>query len=114
MRGLKPVFDNNKLTNPTVAPRAGAWIETPSDFLIDIFSLVAPRAGAWIETSSNIDQVSQIIVAPRAGAWIETIYMGHIRSRKIVAPRAGAWIETTDAPWRINGIHGRTPRGCVD
>ena len=33
-----------------VAPRAGAWIETPQAFLSASTRLVAPRAGAWIET----------------------------------------------------------------
>ena len=33
-----------------VAPRAGAWIETPPSRCIAEFTAVAPRAGAWIET----------------------------------------------------------------
>ena len=34
----------------SVAPRAGAWIETYNVREILLFHLVAPRAGAWIET----------------------------------------------------------------
>ena len=34
---------------------------------------VAPRAGAWIETITSIVRVGPGWVAPRAGAWIETI-----------------------------------------
>jgi hypothetical protein len=33
-----------------VAPRAGAWIETPPFRLLAVEFQVAPRAGAWIET----------------------------------------------------------------
>ena len=34
----------------TVAPRAGAWIETPTPQSTSLAEVVAPRAGAWIET----------------------------------------------------------------
>ena len=36
-----------------VAPRVGAWIETPSAEIADDRSFVAPRVGAWIETASR-------------------------------------------------------------
>ena len=36
-----------------VAPRAGAWIETPRCKAIHFTALVAPRAGAWIETRTE-------------------------------------------------------------
>ncbi len=35
-----------------VAPRAGAWIETPLFEGLCGLKCVAPRAGAWIETSA--------------------------------------------------------------
>jgi len=35
-------------------------------------STVAPRAGAWIETFTPPHQKLVNVVAPRAGAWIET------------------------------------------
>lgn len=35
----------------TVAPRAGAWIETYADEQEQHLSVVVPRAGAWIETA---------------------------------------------------------------
>ena len=56
----------------TVAPRAGAWIETHQQGRICRIPMVAPRAGAWIETSSTALMISSMGVAPRAGAWIET------------------------------------------
>ena len=57
----------------TVAPRTGAWIETPEEdeYLLD--SRVAPRTGAWIETLNTSSHVTTALsVAPRTGAWIET------------------------------------------
>ena len=55
---------------------------------------VAPRAGAWIETLGCIPVSHQISVAPRAGAWIETPKVFVRFAFLQVAPRAGAWIET--------------------
>ena len=37
----------------TVAPLAGAWIETPLNSPTTYFEGVAPLAGAWIETRSS-------------------------------------------------------------
>jgi len=55
-----------------VAPRAGAWIETPVRMWSTKRHIVAPRAGAWIETGTNKALSECPDVAPRAGAWIET------------------------------------------
>ena len=119
-----------------VAPRAGAWIETPSIGVKRLNLSVAPRAGAWIETSKTQDLGIIHMVAPRAGAWIETT-LGHWLQRGLeslparerglklnlpdcpapespVAPRAGAWIETkAKSPVGALGM-GRSPRGSVD
>ena len=81
-----------------------------------VTSTVAPHAGAWIETREIVPATEIDEVAPHAGAWIETYYvdngMGRYRSpptrgrglkqKKMragcgaikVAPHAGAWIET--------------------
>jgi len=57
---------------------------------------VAPRAGAWIETSRRETPRRVCLVAPRAGAWIETNCIIKLYHGFLVAPRAGAWIETRD------------------
>jgi len=51
-RGLKPVIEEIEYSEDvTVAPHAGAWIETRSTpALCSAPSSVAPHAGAWIET----------------------------------------------------------------
>ena len=49
---------------------------------------VAPRAGAWIETPTKRSGSRRRIVAPRAGAWIETHWSGGTTQPSHVAPRA--------------------------
>ena len=75
---------------------------------------VAPHAGAWIETI--VDAVFRRIgiVAPHAGAWIETYKTGKVSKSNVVAPHAGAWIETRSPALSMNLQGCRTPRGCVD
>jgi hypothetical protein len=48
-RGLKHKM---RLIQPaiSVAPHAGAWIETQVAYVEHLLTLVAPHAGAWIET----------------------------------------------------------------
>ena len=58
-----------------VAPRGGAWIETPNRKSHVDPNEVAPRGGAWIETSRMSKKKRNFTVAPRGGAWIETIWM---------------------------------------
>ena len=77
----------------TVAPHAGAWIETLYGSRYTEFLKVAPHAGAWIETALRAASIAMSHVAPHAGAWIET--------------QVTINTQATDAP-------GRTPRGCVD
>ena len=51
-RGLKSDWAMPHLSNPRVAPRAGAWIEIVSWYIFILSPrYVAPRAGAWIEIS---------------------------------------------------------------
>jgi len=65
--------------------------------VLAVLSSVAPLAGAWIETCSRLLALEGTKVAPLAGAWIETLPIGTYKSYLWqVAPLAGAWIET---PW---------------
>ena len=51
----------------------GAWIETSvSGSQLGDIAGVAPRVGAWIETPSSFTDQPSDTVAPRVGAWIET------------------------------------------
>src|SRR5689334_7250774 len=73
----------------SVAPHAGAWIETPGDTLSTSEREVAPHAGAWIETSVSSLSMRLTDVAPHAGAWIETGERGVKDYFGKVAPHAG-------------------------
>ena len=99
-----------------VAPRAGAWIETPLDGCSRPGAAVAPRAGAWIETGKN-NQFPRVPESPPArgrglklkrcqaanagfmspparGRGLKRAVRQACRQHSPVAPRAGAWIET--------------------
>jgi len=117
-RGSKPAQCFQSPFCGSVAPRAGAWIETDTGLLRCAGAGVAPRAGAWIETGSSdqfaspsgrrpprggVDRnrschprLTLACVAPRAGAWIETTLITSLSAPVNVAPRAGAWIETAE------------------
>jgi len=58
-RGLKQFYPSD-WTRDTVAPHAGAWIETLYMQVIIGDGLVAPHAGAWIETSLYLIMVKPV------------------------------------------------------
>jgi len=95
-RGLKHARDYEPHEGDSVAPRAGARIETSRCPRASRRGcLVAPRAGARIETIELAWLPPSVYVAPRAGARIETSQEYAVAvTMKTVAPRAGARIET--------------------
>ena len=54
-RGLKLFLFIKPLKLHTVAPHAGAWIETAHNKRAAFQNYVAPHAGAWIETKALPD-----------------------------------------------------------
>ena len=101
----------------TVAPHAGAWIETrisprrrssrPRSHPTRVrglkllkgprgpfLELVAPHAGAWIETSATPRAPCSPRSHPHAGAWIETLSRRSTTRGQSGRTHAGAWIET--------------------
>ena len=113
-RGLKPPESDILPADPTVAPHAGAWIETIDVMLPSIMETVAPHAGAWIETGHSMSAGNVASVAPHAGAWIETHPMQPYATIVGVAPHAGAWIETKICQKGGHMPARRAPRGRVD
>ena len=75
---------------------------------------VAPLAGAWIETNKTSWKLPGEAVAPLAGAWIETLAHLLRQIAFAVAPLAGAWIETKNGFLTVKKDAGRAPRGRVD
>jgi len=51
----------------SVAPRAGAWIETSYGKVLNVIGAVAPRAGAWIETCINSLKYTPTVCRPPCG-----------------------------------------------
>ena len=97
-----------------VAPRVGAWIETPPVAPPPVSCSVAPRVGAWIET---VDTDGNPTWTESHPAWVRGLKLHRphrVNEIHQVAPRVGAWIETqrTSAPLLDSAC--RTPRGCVD
>ena len=78
-----------------VAPRVGAWIETPSHHITSAIVRVAPRVGAWIETETQIMQLNAEGVAPRVGAWIETKVTFELKNFAVPHP---VWVRGLK-PW---------------
>ena len=74
VRGLKHYSPTSLLLVNSVAPHAGAWVETYRLAHRQIAKNVAPHAGAWIETTQSVKGLYVLEVAPHAGAWIETRY----------------------------------------
>ena len=58
----------------TVAPYAGAWIETPESAHLLYFRLSLPTRERGLKLTALLALVGRNIVAPYAGAWIETEY----------------------------------------
>ena len=99
----------------TVAPHAGAWIETRRLATGRRWTIVAPHAGAWIETLDRLPVLIDAASLPTRGrgskrSQSRSDRRGHRHSPRggvdrnvakliegnhaLVAPHAGAWIET--------------------
>ena len=65
---MKHLVTFNSLQMLSVAPRAGAWIETQYTGTEPVDVHVAPRAGAWIETNpSPVTLKDSVSRPPRGG-----------------------------------------------
>ena len=73
----------------TVAPHAGAWVETLPIEIRETWSPVAPHAGAWVETTTVANYCDGLVVAPHAGAWVETNPRRRDEGRKRGRPPRG-------------------------
>ena len=99
----------------TVAPHAGAWIETSRPHWPHPYAGVAPHAGAWIETGLPRHRANKAGVAPHAGAWIETVLvlsfltkrnMSHptrVRGLKLRSTNK-YFSDSTSHPTRVRGL----------
>ena len=113
VRGLKQLAVVHQPVDLRVAPRVGAWIETPIPRPLDPKRESRP---VWVRGMKRLKGVVIPVVrevAPRVGAWIETRHDLRLLKKYCVAPRVGAWIETELFIVKYSPF-GRTPCGCVD
>ena len=97
----------------TVAPHAGAWIETFFCNFAIFFSSVAPHAGAWIETGKMGGRGIADSVAPHAGAWIETSLSSQIPCSYWSPPMRGRGLKLANLDLIVS-LNRRPPCGGVD
>ncbi len=96
----------------SVAPYAGAWIETRALAACLTTRASRPTRARGLKQSWAGAKLSGV-VAPYAGAWIETkLTVPSVKLAK-VAPYAGAWIETSSFT-RGGMVCSRALRGRVD
>jgi len=95
-RGLKRESKGRNRQELSVAPHAGAWIETVLSRPARSCIQVAPHAGAWIETKLFLLRLAIFLSRPMRARGLKLIqYKEHLTNLS-VAPHAGAWIETVD------------------
>ena len=92
----------------------GAWIETTIEGVSLLSLSVAPRVGAWIETPSSPDDLKLSESHPVWVRGLKPARYAQGRGTQHVAPRVGAWIETTYKSALCAIGQSRTPCGCVD
>ncbi len=75
--------------------------------------MVAPRVGAWIETPSTATSSPSFTVAPRVGAWIETADYEKSDGESKSLP---VWERGLKLPvlFRMHSSTCRSPCGSVD
>jgi len=71
-RGLKLNLDKFVGVKILSRPMRARGLKRPILQNAQDYRSVAPHAGAWIETVKEIANLDKIMVAPHAGAWIET------------------------------------------
>ncbi|SLM19114.1 conserved hypothetical protein [uncultured spirochete] len=72
----------------SVAPPAGAWIETMSVILIRKHGLVAPPAGAWIETTDATEwEIADIKSRPPRARGLKPVMVDGTKYDSSRAPR---------------------------
>ncbi len=75
---------------------------------------VAPRAGAWIETCRYLKSARRVRVAPRAGAWIETSHQAQLPRICPSRPARARGLKHLDVEQHYGRPGRRAPRGRVD
>ncbi len=113
-RGLKHASADSVSLLRTVAPRAGAWIETPKSPPVYRRPPSLPVRGRGLKLVRRLHVDEHPPSLPVRGRGLKRQKTIHLRLDFRVAPRAGAWIETPSrAPGR-EPPYRRSPCGGVD
>ena len=73
VRGLKLAVVHAGCLYGDVAPRVGAWIETPKFVLFAPLQASHPVWVRGLKRKLSSSDCGMLLVAPRVGAWIETL-----------------------------------------
>ena len=136
-RGSKRAPGCKMVALTLVAPRVGAWVETPVRTAGQRARPSRSPRGS-VGRNNNVDSYGEkVMVAPRVGAWVETPSRAswppaatcrslpawergskpRLRSAPPsaarVAPRVGAWVETRPSASTATSSTCRSPRGSV-
>ena len=112
VRGLKHRV-HSRGQSRCVAPRVGAWIETPNIRHPAQTGRIAPRVGAWIETTIPWSLTDMALSHPE---WVRGLKLPATSRRLPSAPSPPEWVRGLKqvAGRSIPQQHRRTPSGCVD
>ena len=72
-RGLKQMKKLESASKKSVAPHAGAWIETTPNCSLTQFNMSRLMQARGLKQFDGRKAVGAFGVAPHAGAWIETV-----------------------------------------
>ena len=113
VRGLKLISLKVPLCKDRVAPRVGAWIETPAS--PDDLKLSESHP-VWVRGLKHYLIIYFLLVRMSHPVWVRGLkqYSTDFAEQPSVAPRVGAWIETEITKSMSRTRQGRTPCGCVD
>ena len=115
VRGLKQNIFSRNFSHKIVAPRVGAWIETPrAAYLVESCIGVAPRVGAWIETSQRVLANSNSMSHP---VWVRGLKQRLGIGSMTIRTSHPVWVRgLKPCPSRnpLSSERRRTPCGCVD
>ena len=64
--------------------------------------VVAPRRGAWVETPEDEDQAVAEASHPAGVRGLKLVESHSRHHLLLVAPRRGAWVETYDRPRKVS------------
>ena len=98
----------------TVAPLAGAWIETPLASDMHSQRKSRPSRARGLKLFNADGSFATTTSRPSRARGLKLLCQYQLSLKYSVAPLAGAWIETNSVNGALEPLLGRAPRGRVD